>query len=427
MVTALIAAEQTAAGVVTVLFPTIASALRLASGELGLLAAGARLASTPFGPLWVWTAQRTSRRLALALSCALCGLATIAGGFSTDFGHLLVATVLAAVCTAGVGPIASAIVSDSFPDAARGRAFGVIYGVTSLTSAVAGPLLALLSGFSSGWRIAMWTLGAMLLVGSAATWAVFRDPGVAAAEPAVAGLPEHSRGTTPVTWTAALGLFAIPTYRLLMVSRLLSAHLLVTVFGVQFLVTERGFSNAQAAWLLVPYGVGYAGGAVLGGRLLGVWDRHWPAHGRVAQLQAAQVLFAGFAFCGTQLVYDEQGVYFAFGALMGAAQGLNPVTNRPLVAAVVAPELRGQAFAIMSTVIETAGWVVFSVTAGALASRYGLESVFWWLLVVLMLVNAAWLSGLHRTYPRDRARLESELARRGDTHAPDHHRTRTTQ
>jgi MFS family permease len=81
-------------------------------------------------------------------------------------------------------------------------------------------------------------------------------------------------------------------------------------------------------------------------------------------------------------------------SLFGACQGLNPPVNRPIVASVVPPELRGQAFAIFLTIFETIGWAVFALGAGRFAASVGIQTVFLWVLVGLMLVNAAVLSTL---------------------------------
>ena len=75
------------------------------------------------------------------------------------------------------------------------------------------------------------------------------------------------------------------------------------------------------------------------------------------------------------------------------------------MAAVVPPELRNQAFAIFLNVFETIGWAVFSLGAGVLAATLGIQTVFFWGLVVLMLINAAVLSGLYLSYPGDWPRI----------------------
>ncbi|GAA4836582.1 hypothetical protein GCM10025787_15770 [Saccharopolyspora rosea] len=45
--------DTTEAGVVTTLFPSIAAALRLGSGHLGVVAALGKLVAVPAGPAWV--------------------------------------------------------------------------------------------------------------------------------------------------------------------------------------------------------------------------------------------------------------------------------------------------------------------------------------------------------------------------------------
>ncbi|ALE07543.1 hypothetical protein AL755_04130 [Arthrobacter sp. ERGS1:01] len=209
-----------------------------------------------------------------------------------------------------------------------------------------------------------------------------------------------------------MSLFRIRSFSIMMVSRLLSGHLLITIFGIQFLVTERGFTNAVAAVVLVPFGLGYFTGTVGGGWLVALLDRVLPSNGRVAYLQGAQILFAAVAFFATQFHYDSIAIYGVFWALMGFAQGANPPANRPIVAAVVPPELRSQAFAIFITVFETLGWAAFSLGAGTLAATIGIQAVFLWTLVILMLINAAVLTSLYFCYPRDVARVRDTLEQR---------------
>ncbi len=77
-------------------------------------------------------------------------------------------------------------------------------------------------------------------------------------------------------FASVLSLFRIPSFSLMMLSRLLSGHLLIGVFGVQFLVTDRGFSNAVAALVLLPFGIGYFCGTVGGGFVVAALDRVMP-------------------------------------------------------------------------------------------------------------------------------------------------------
>src|SRR5215472_7310483 len=387
--------DNTEAGLTSTLFPSIARALALTNADLGVLAALGKIAGVPAGPAWVWLASRIGRRRALVATTLTGGAFGIAAGFSQNFLQLLIFNSLLAACIIGGSPIANAVLADSFADRDRGKAAGYFYGVVSLVASVIGPIIALFTGLTDGWRYGMWTIGSICIVAGLLVAVVFKDPGVGASEKQLADLSEAARVKSRVTVQSVVSLFGIPTFSVMMLSRLLSGHLLINIFGIQFLVTERGFSNAVAASVLLPFGLGYFAATVAGGWLLVALDRVLPYRGRVVYIQLAQ---------GNNIA-----VYGLFWAILGAGQGFNPPVNRPIVAAVVLPELRGQAFAIWLTIFETIGWALFSLGAGQLASALGIQAVFLGVLVVLMLVNAAVLGGLYFTYPRDVERVETAL------------------
>ncbi|MCJ1703770.1 MFS transporter [Rathayibacter sp. VKM Ac-2926] len=404
--------DNTEAGLTTTLFPSIAAALSLNSGHLGVLAAAGKVIAVPAGPFWVWLASRIGRRAALVLTTVIGGMFGIAAGFSQDWIQLLIFATLMSASLIGGSPIANAVISDSFDDANRSKAVGYFYGGVSGIASVVGPAIALFTGLTDGWRYGMWTIGAVCILSGILVRLVFRDPGVGASEAQLATLDESERAKQKVTVRSVLSLFTIPTFSIMMLSRLLSGHLLITIFGIQFLVVERGFENPVAALVLLPFGLGYIVGTIGGGWTIPVLDRTLGLRGRVAFIQLAQVFFAVAAFFATQQPHENIGVYSVFWALMGLAQGMNPPVNRPIVSSVVLPELRGQAFAIWLTVFETVGWAVFSLGAGTLALTLGLQGVFLYVLVGAMLLNAVVLGALYLVYPRDVRRVEAELNRR---------------
>ncbi|ROP48195.1 MULTISPECIES: MFS transporter [unclassified Rathayibacter] len=404
--------DNTEAGLTTTLFPSIAAALSLNSGHLGVLAAAGKVIAVPAGPFWVWLASRIGRRAALVLTTVIGGTFGIAAGFSQDWIQLLIFATLMSASLIGGSPIANAVISDSFDDANRSKAVGYFYGGVSGIASVVGPAIALFTGLTDGWRYGMWTIGAVCILSGILVRLVFRDPGVGASEAQLATLDESERAKQKVTVRSVLSLFTIPTFSIMMLSRLLSGHLLITIFGIQFLVVERGFENPVAALVLLPFGLGYIVGTIGGGWTIPVLDRTLGLRGRVAFIQLAQVFFAVAAFFATQQPHENIGVYSVFWALMGLAQGMNPPVNRPIVSSVVLPELRGQAFAIWLTVFETVGWAVFSLGAGTLALTLGLQGVFLYVLVGAMLLNAVVLGALYLVYPRDVRRVEAELNRR---------------
>ncbi|MEV1238498.1 MFS transporter [Nonomuraea sp. NPDC050022] len=401
--------DGTEAGLINTVFPTLAAALRLNSGHLGLIAALGKIASVPAGPFWIWLSGRIGRRATLAATTVTGGLFGIAAGFSQNFVQLLICCTLMSAAVIGGSPIAMAVIADSFPDEQRARANGIFFSSIQLAGIVLGPIMAAFVAMQDGWRWALWTLGGVCIVAGFVVLAFFKDPGIGAAERQLADLTREDRAKAKVTFGSVIGLFRIPSYAVMMLSRLLSGHLLIIIFGVQFLVTERGIPNSTAILVALPFGIGYSVATLGAGFILPRLDRLMPSRGRVMMLQFAQIAFGVIAFFGTQFRYETITVYAVFWALLGACQGLNPPVNRPIVAAVVLPELRGQAFAIWLTVFETIGWALFSLLAGTLAAAIGIQGVFFWVLVVLMIVNGLLLSILYFSYPRDVGRVSEML------------------
>ncbi|PPF87510.1 MFS transporter [Pseudoclavibacter sp. RFBJ3] len=396
--------DNTEAGMINTLFPSIAAALRLDNSGLGVIAALGKIIAVPAGPFWVWLATKIGRRAALVLTTVLGGAFGIATGFSQDFVQLAVLATLMAACLIGGSPIANAVIADSFSDRERGKAAGLFYGGVNAIASFVGPLIALFTGITDGWRFGMWALGGLCLVAGLMVWVLFRDPGVGASD-GIAAPATSAVVLQRTSFRRVLSLFAIPTFSVMMISRLLSGHLLITIFGIQFLVTERGFDNATAAIVLIPFGIGYIVGTVGGGFTLPTLDRIMGLRGRVFFMQLAQLVFAVAAYFGTQIVFEGILAYGVFWALMGLGQGMNPPVNRPIVSSVVPAALRGQAFAIWLTGFETVAWAIFSLGAGQLADTLGLQQVFLYVLVGSMLLNALLLTVLYRTYPRDVARV----------------------
>lgn len=393
----------------TTLFPAIAKSLGLGNTELGLLSTLGRLIGVPFGPFWVWYANHTTRRQAIFVSTLVSGALAVASGFAENFLLLLLLQTLQAGAVIGLTPITNAVIADSFEDKSRGRAVGMLYGISAILSSVIGPIIGLLSIWESGWRWGFWGVGALLIATGFLVLLLFREPQVGAADyGAQASRIEYARPRLK----DSIALMKIPTFSIMMVSRLLSGHLLIVVFGVQFLVTERGFDNALAAIVALPFGIGYFLGTVGGGFVVSAIDRRAGRNGRVVFLQTAQVLFAVVAFFATQFDVASIGYYAAFWGLMGLTQGLNPGVNRPILMSVMAPELRAQGFVIYLTIFEVIGWAAFTYVAGVLADAFSLQAVFLWILVILMLVNAAVLGLLYRCYPRDRKRVDDLIESR---------------
>ncbi|MCZ0983560.1 MFS transporter [Streptomyces diastatochromogenes] len=405
--------DNTEAGMIGGLFPVIRQALGLSLGALGVLTAAGKLIGVVTTPLWVWAAHRWSRKTVLVVCAGMWGIWGVAAGFAQNFTQLLVLSTLLAAGYAGAHPIITTFVGDLFDSASRGRAIGMLFGATALASSVFATLKGQLAGVEDGWRWGLWAIGAFSVLFGLVLLRYLRDPGQGAAEPQLAGLDRTAREASgTVNRRQVASLLKIPTLVVLLVSRLLSGHLLVFSFAVVFLVEVYGFTTQTASVVLIPLGIGYFAGTVLGGLAADRAARLSPRHGLPAVLQAAQILFAALAFLGTQFHYDGIGPYALFFGLMGVFQGVNPGINRPMIMAVVPPELRPAAFTLYVSVFEAIAWALFGLGAGFLGDAIGLRPVFLWVLVVLMLVNGVFLTSLHHTYARDTTRMQHELDQR---------------
>lgn len=394
----------------TTLFPVIAVALGLATSALGVLAAVGRIVGVVAGPTWVFLAKKIGRKAVLAIATGFWGVWAIAAGFSQDFTQLLILYGIMAAGTAAAHAIVPEVIGDSFTDKQRGRVVGWLYGGTAAVGSLLAPLIGQLANIEDGWRYGFFVFGAINVLFGFLILFFYKDPGTGGGEEQLKTFTQEERdAASKITWAKVRALVTIPSYLILLGSRLLSSHLLLAVFGVTMLVQAYGFDVAIAASVMAPFGIGYLVGTIFGGFLSDWLNKVSVNYGRVALLQAAQLLFAVIAFFTTQVAYGGILPYLILFGLCGVAQGLNPGVNRPLVMAIVPPELRAAAFAIYVSIVESVGFAIYSLIGGALAVAVGLPTVMLWLVCGVMVINTVFLSLLYKPFKNDRLALEREL------------------
>lgn len=406
-------ADNNESSVLSTLAPVIIAAISAPIAAVGYLTSIGKFISVVFGPLWAWVARRTNRKTAFTIATGLAGVATAVTGLAQSYAQLIILFGLSAVFIAAALPIASEITADLFDERSRGRANGYTWGAITMLGSILSPLIGQLSRVHDGWRYGFFAWGAITVLTAVLLAVFFTDPAVGASEPSTARLSALQRTENDrITWGKVRQMFQIPTFVLMLIQRLISGHLLIGSFGIVFLVHTYGFSTATASIVTLPFGVGYLIGTLGGGMATDLLQVRLPRIGRIIVLQFAQLGFAVVALLGTQHDWGGIGVFAGFWAVMGFMQGLNPGVNRPIVAAVVPPELRGAAFALMLSVFEALAYALFNLIAGLLVGVIGLSGVMFWIPGILMLVNAAYCTILYRTYPRDTARLRDLLAAR---------------
>ncbi|MFC9434967.1 MFS transporter [Nocardia sp. NPDC057030] len=392
-------ADNNESSVLSTLAPVIVQAVAAPAGAVGYLTSIGKFISIVFGPLWAWVARRTNRKVAFAVASGLAGIATAATGLAQSYAQLIVLYGVSAAFIAAALPIASEITADLFDDSTRGRANGYTWGAISLLGSVLGPLIGQLSRVPDGWRYGFFAWGAVTVLTAVLLAVFFDDPAVGASE--IAAPTTQQAEDSRITWTKVRQMLRIPTFVLMLVQRLISGHLLIMSFGIVFLVHTYGFTTAVASIVTLPFGIGYLLGTFGGSLATDFLQSRLPRIGRIIVLQFAQFGFGVVALVGTQHDWGGIGIFAGFWAVLGFMQGLNPGVNRPIVAAVVPPEMRGAAFALLLSVFEALAYALFNLAAGLLTDVIGLRGVMLWIPGVLMLVNAAFCTILYRTYPRD--------------------------
>lgn len=396
--------------VLSSLSPVIIAALALPVSAVGVLVSVSKAIGIVFGPVWNWVAHRTSRKGTLVITTALVSACTAATGLAQNYGQLILAWSVAAVFIAAGLPIVTEIIADLFDERSRGRANGYTWGMIALLSSVLGPLLGQLARVPDGWRIGFFASGAIGVLITIGIIVGFQDPGLGASEPALRNRTAAQRAAaSKLTWAKIGQLARIPTFVLMLGQRLLAGQLLIATFGVLFLVQERGLTTEVATLVMLPFGAGFLIGTFGGGVVTDLLNARFPQRGHVVVLQTAQFGIGTAALLGMQIDWGSIAIFAIFWTTMGFMQGINPSVNRPIVAAVVPPELRGAAFALMLSVFEAIAFIALNLSAGFLAATLGLSTVMLLFPGILMIVNGLYCTALYRTYPRDVARLEAQL------------------
>lgn len=120
---------------------------------------------TTFGLMMGWMADRFERRIILAVSVALWGLASAACGLAETFGELFAARILVGVGEAALGPAAYSMISDAFPK----HRLALAMSVYIMGGLVGGAIAITTGGFLIDWS-AQHGAVVLPLIGEVGSW-----------------------------------------------------------------------------------------------------------------------------------------------------------------------------------------------------------------------------------------------------------------
>jgi MFS family permease len=372
--------------VIFALFEPLKRDLHLADTQLGFLASAYvfafALAALPAGVI----GDLRSRRSVITAGMLLWSAFTLASGFVTGFGWLVVCRAFVGAGAAAFGAAAQSLVADYFPSRGRAMAMGILAaGIT-----LGGVLGIWLGGHLEaeyGWRLAL----------------------VAVSLPGFALAAFTSHLTDPLRYSAVplgtwvrMGLDGVSAYLVPPLRAVLHTPTLVYVFvggalisfgtnglvgwAPTFMARELGLTVAQGAKLLGTYGL-VAGivGALCGG-MVADWLRRYTATGRVITI-AASLLIGGSLAVWLLTVRDLRlfvPVFCAAFFFLSWFNGPIGATIFDVVPAQISATVAGAYLLFIHLVGDT---VAFPLV-GALSDHFGLHRA------VLLLPVAAAIGGL---------------------------------
>ncbi|CAJ1395480.1 unnamed protein product [Effrenium voratum] len=303
--------------------------LKASPRDLGALSFAESVAFSCALPFWGSIMQFWKPRDLLGLGCFLWGIFTLAAACSSNYMVHVALRLLIGASLAVVNPIGQAMICDLVPEQDRGSAFGLLQSVSTI--------LSILTTFFTtsmarnvyygmhGWRLAY---SAVAFVSFCAGMLVMTE------------VPAKLSASTPKerSWTEeqarVVKLVCKKPSFLLMVLQGVTGGIPWNAFAfLPFYFQLSGYTDAQAAQILLYGGVGGMFGGLLGGKLGDRAHRWWPYCGRclVAQLSVVLGIMCFLGVMGTPYspasFWIVIGFFFMFNltACWSPAAALRPI------------------------------------------------------------------------------------------------------
>lgn len=345
---------------VTAIMPLFLATFGGGAVALGLIE-GCSDAASSLLKLWMsFYSDRVGRRKPVMLAGYL--LTALMGTFAlaTAWWQLLLIRVVAWIGRGARGPVRDAMLSESVPATARGRAFG-FEGAMDTTGAVVGPAIALsLIGILSLRSIFLISFIPGTITVFIVVFAIREVPRVA--QPSMR-LVASVRDLPPRFWryVGAVGVFGIGNF----------AHTLLVLRAVALLTPSMGATRAgqTAVGLYILHNVVYAAAS-------------YPAGALGDRVPKRLLLALGYALFGVMClgfvhVPANVAALSALFCLAGLYIAIVDAMERALAADVLPTDRRATGYGVLATV-NSFGDLVSSAAVGLLWSRFSYAAGFWY-------------------------------------------------
>eukprot|EP00918_Siedleckia_nematoides_P023939 GHVU01051646.1.p1 GENE.GHVU01051646.1~~GHVU01051646.1.p1 ORF type:complete len:540 (+),score=25.13 GHVU01051646.1:138-1757(+) len=361
-------------------FRALEAQYKLSPSYLSFLITITAMAMVVGGPIWgaIADRQEPGRTQLLALGCSLWGFVSLAFAGATDYPTMVALRCVGGIALASLNPIAQSAISDLYPSAKRGKAFGGLFFcfcMGSVLGAVIGASFSnarMLGGQIEGWRVAFTLSGLMSLMLGVVIFLVGKDPKrhyMHATTPAwnqVTGTDDVTEPTFRTTvvdpFTAYIKMAYSPSLVIILIEGS-CATIAMSAFGFSTLIFQNiGFDDKTSGMitgvLLVGFGVGAFVGGWLGDKASQVDQRRGrPIVGQLSTILVIPVLI--FVLWVMPKVTSNLPAYVPLMFIGGFVAGWPPTAvNRPVIADIVVPQQRGAAFAVVVALQSAFGTLI---------------------------------------------------------------------
>jgi len=324
--------------------PFFAGPLGIPASRIGVIGGSYTAAAAVSGVACSFFLDRFDRRKALGVAVAGLVMATALGGFSTGFGSIVLARLLAGLFGGPATSLSLSIVADVIPSERRGKALGAVMGAFSV-SAVLGVPAGLELARWGGWRLPFFSvagLGLLLL------------PVAIALLPPLTGHLTDNASKGPRT--GFVSLLSRPTVQLSAIATvaLMASAFLVIPVVTPYLVFNLRFPDKDLKWI---YMIGGALSFVVL-RVVGALVDRFGSTQLAAVGTAVFLLVAWFAF----VRYDPRIPVTVLFVLFMLGMNFRMAPYQTLISKVPAPRERASFMSLIGAVqhLSTSAGAVFS-------------------------------------------------------------------
>jgi len=367
------------------LFPTIVNQISTSTGislqTLSLIISVRSLLQAVTTPIWGWWNDHHSRTRILFLGCFIWGVCTILVGLSSNAVDLFVFRAITGIGLAVIIPTTNSLISDYFPPAQRGKAFGWL-GLTGTLGALVGTVFATaivtyydqILGVDS-WRFVFYVWGIASISIAFLVLVLAKDPPRGQMDAVKSPDSAGNASDQPVLYQMRAKDFKkILTNKTFMCIVLQGIAGSLPWAGITLIIAWLeyvGFSPLLSGLLFIIVGIGAGVGSIFGGWLGDSAAKWSPNKGRIIVAQIS--VFSGIPmiailFFVIPMSTDSLGWYILIGGITGfMITWTSYATNNPIFAELFEPEIRGSVFsvdALLETSLASFGPAIVAWIAG---------------------------------------------------------------